>query len=75
MYRPGRPKGIVRIFWARLSGPSIREVFNSHLWRSFYQIPKEARDIESEWLMFSASIADVAALRHKVSGGGGGGKP
>ncbi|KAI3368721.1 hypothetical protein L3Q82_025416 [Scortum barcoo] len=35
------------------------EVFNSHLRKSFSQIPREAGDIESEWTMFSASIVDM----------------
>ncbi|KAI3360415.1 hypothetical protein L3Q82_002250 [Scortum barcoo] len=39
-----------------LAEPSVREVFNSHLRKSFSQIPREAGDIESEWTMFSASI-------------------
>ncbi|KAI3351313.1 hypothetical protein L3Q82_005858 [Scortum barcoo] len=56
--RPGRPKRIVRVCWERLAEPSVREVFNSHLRKSFSQIPREAGDIESEWTMFSASIVD-----------------
>ncbi|KAI3359899.1 hypothetical protein L3Q82_014257, partial [Scortum barcoo] len=46
--RPGRPKRIVRVCWERLAEPSVREVFNSHLRKSFSQIPREAGDIESE---------------------------
>ncbi|KAI3373040.1 hypothetical protein L3Q82_006340 [Scortum barcoo] len=57
--RPGRPKCIVRVCWERLAEPSVREVFNSHLRKSFSQIPREAGDIESEWTMFSASIVDA----------------
>ncbi|KAI3366531.1 hypothetical protein L3Q82_000662 [Scortum barcoo] len=60
--RPGRPKRIVRVCWERLAEPSVREVFNSHLRKSFSQIPREAGDIESEWTMFSASIVDAAVL-------------
>ncbi|KAI3357834.1 hypothetical protein L3Q82_016222 [Scortum barcoo] len=45
--RPGRPKRIVRVCWERLAEPSVREVFNSHLRKSFSQIPREAGDIES----------------------------
>ncbi|KAI3370580.1 hypothetical protein L3Q82_007149 [Scortum barcoo] len=63
--RPGRPKRIVRVCWERLAEPSVREVFNSHLRKSFSQIPREAGDIESEWTMFSASIVD-AAVRSKL---------
>ncbi|KAI3371488.1 hypothetical protein L3Q82_024072 [Scortum barcoo] len=59
--RPGRPKRIVRVCWERLAErASVREVFNSHLRKSFSQIPREAGDIESEWTMFSASIVDAA---------------
>ncbi|KAI3357327.1 hypothetical protein L3Q82_015776 [Scortum barcoo] len=43
--------------------PSVREVFNSHLRKSFSQIPREAGDIESEWTMFSASIVDAAGSK------------
>ncbi|KAI3358044.1 hypothetical protein L3Q82_003062 [Scortum barcoo] len=69
--RPGRPKRIVRVCWERLAEPSVREVFNSHLRKSFSQIPREAGDIESEWTMFSASIVDAAvrSCGRKVSGG------
>ncbi|KAI3363612.1 hypothetical protein L3Q82_001244 [Scortum barcoo] len=68
--RPGRPKHIVRVCWERLAEPSVREVFNSHLRKSFSQIPREAGDIESEWTMFSASIVDAAvrSCGRKVSG-------
>ncbi|KAI3368642.1 hypothetical protein L3Q82_025647, partial [Scortum barcoo] len=40
--RPGRPKRIVRVCWEHLVEPSVREVFNSHLWENFSQIPREA---------------------------------
>ncbi|KAI3352989.1 hypothetical protein L3Q82_019559 [Scortum barcoo] len=77
--RPGRPKRIVRVCWERLAEPCVREVFNSHLRKSFSQIPREAGDIESEWTMFSASIVDAAqCLRscgRKVSGACRGGNP
>ncbi|KAI3357886.1 hypothetical protein L3Q82_016266 [Scortum barcoo] len=76
--RPGRPKRIVRVCWERLAEPSVREVFNSHLRKSFSQIPREAGDIESEWTMFSASIVDAMAVRscgRKVSGACCGGNP
>ncbi|KAI3368711.1 hypothetical protein L3Q82_025707, partial [Scortum barcoo] len=62
--RPGRPKRIVRVCWERSGrAPSVREVFNSHLRKSFSQIPREAGDIESEWTMFSASIVDAAVRK------------
>ncbi|KAI3363595.1 hypothetical protein L3Q82_001227 [Scortum barcoo] len=59
--RPGRPKRIVRgLLGTSGRALSVREVFNSHLRKSFSQIPREAGDIESEWTMFSASIVDAA---------------
>ncbi|KAI3362591.1 hypothetical protein L3Q82_001679 [Scortum barcoo] len=61
--RPGRPKRIVRVCWECLAEPSVREVFNSHLRKSFSQIPREAGDIESEWTMFSASIVTCMTVR------------
>ncbi|KAI3369506.1 hypothetical protein L3Q82_007721 [Scortum barcoo] len=61
--RPGRPKRIVRVCWERLAEPSVREVFNSHLRKSFSQIPRETGDIESEWTVFSASIVDAAVRK------------
>ncbi|KAI3373846.1 hypothetical protein L3Q82_022426 [Scortum barcoo] len=76
--RPGRPKRIVRVCWERLAEPCVREVFNSHLRKSFSQIPREAGDIESEWTMFSASIVDAGSVRscgRKVSGACRGGNP
>lgn len=60
-----------------LGEPSTRKVFNSHIWKSFSQILREARGIDLEWTMFSASIAEAAALSRgrKVSGARHGGKP
>lgn len=68
--RPGGPKCIVRLCWDHLAGSPAREVFNSHIQKSFTHLLKEAGNIESEWSMFSASIADAVALScgHKVSG-------
>ncbi|KAK3542298.1 hypothetical protein QTP86_021960, partial [Hemibagrus guttatus] len=76
-YRLGRPKRIVRVCWEHLADPSVKRVFNSHLWESFKQIPREVGDIESEWTMFSSSIVDVAiqSCGRKVSGAGRGGNP
>ncbi|KAI3356768.1 hypothetical protein L3Q82_003449 [Scortum barcoo] len=56
---------------------TLGEVFNSHLRKSFSQIPREAGDIESEWTMFSASIVDAAvrSCGRKVSGACRGGNP
>ncbi|KAK3553734.1 hypothetical protein QTP70_007597 [Hemibagrus guttatus] len=75
--RLGRPKRIVRVCWERLPDSSVRGVFNSHLWESFNQIPREVGDIESEWTMFSTSIVDAAirSCGRKVSGAGRGGNP
>ncbi|KAK3568863.1 hypothetical protein QTP86_018965 [Hemibagrus guttatus] len=75
--RLGRPKRIVRVCLERLSDPSVRGVFNSHLRESFNQIPREVGDIESEWTMFSSSIVDAAirSCGRKVSGAGRGGNP
>ncbi|KAK3558298.1 hypothetical protein QTP86_014684 [Hemibagrus guttatus] len=65
--RLGRPKCIVRLCWECLADPSVRGVFNSHLWESFNQILREVGDIESEWTMFSSSIVDAAvAVRSLV---------
>ncbi len=63
--RLGRPKRTVRVCWERLAESPVREIFNSHLWRSFDRIPRESGDIESEWTMFSTSIVD-AAVRSPV---------
>ncbi|KAK3574423.1 hypothetical protein QTP86_006591 [Hemibagrus guttatus] len=75
--RLGRPKRIVRVCWEHLADPSVRGVFNSHLRKSFNQIPREVGDIESEWTMFSSSIVDAAirSCGRKVSGAGRGGNP
>uniref|UniRef100_A0AAV2MIF0 Reverse transcriptase domain-containing protein n=1 Tax=Knipowitschia caucasica TaxID=637954 RepID=A0AAV2MIF0_KNICA len=75
--RPGRPKRIVRVCWEHLAEPPVRRTFNSHLRESFSQVPAEEGDMESEWTMFSASIADAAARScgRKVSGAGPGGNP
>ncbi|KAK3549912.1 hypothetical protein QTP86_015528 [Hemibagrus guttatus] len=75
--RLGRPKHIVKVCWECLADPSVRGVFNSHLWESFNQIPREVGDIESEWTMFSSSIVDAAirSCGRKVSGAGCGGNP
>ncbi len=68
--RLGRPKRTVRVCWERLAESPIREIFNSHLRRSFDRIPRESGNIESEWIMFSTSIVDAAAWScgRKVSG-------
>ncbi len=75
--RLGRPKRTVRVCWERLAESPVREIFNSHLRRSFDRIPRESGDIESEWTMFSTSIVDTAARScgRKVSGACRGGNP
>uniref|UniRef100_A0A669BVU6 Endonuclease/exonuclease/phosphatase domain-containing protein n=1 Tax=Oreochromis niloticus TaxID=8128 RepID=A0A669BVU6_ORENI len=60
--RPGPPKRVVRVCWERLAEAPVREIFNAHLRQSFNSIPRETGDIESEWTMFSISIAEAAAL-------------
>ncbi|KAK3525229.1 hypothetical protein QTP86_024952 [Hemibagrus guttatus] len=75
--RLGRPIRIVRVCWERLADHSVGGVFHSHLRESFNQIPREVRDIESEWTMFFSSILDAAirSCGRKVSGAGHGGNP
>ncbi|KAK3507958.1 hypothetical protein QTP70_005040 [Hemibagrus guttatus] len=58
-----------------LSITNTRGVFNSHIRKSFNQIPREVGDIESEWTMFSSSIVDTATCGCKVSGACRGGNP
>ncbi len=60
--RTGRPKRTVRVCWERLAESPVREIFNSHLRRSFDRIPREAEDIESEWTMFSTSTSSTRPL-------------
>ncbi|KAK5865691.1 hypothetical protein PBY51_019940 [Eleginops maclovinus] len=55
------PKHVVRMNWERLEESQVEEAFNSHLRRSFSGIPVEAGDIEPEWAVFKASIAEAAA--------------
>ena len=59
--RPGKPKRVVRVNWERLVEAPVRKVFNSHLRKNFSCIPGEVGDMESEWAMFRASIAEAAA--------------
>ncbi|XP_076740219.1 uncharacterized protein LOC143418639 [Maylandia zebra] len=75
--RPGAPKRVVRVCWERLAEAPVREIFNAHLRQSFNSIPRETGDIESEWTMFSVSIAEAAALScgRKVVGACRGGNP
>ena len=58
--RPGRPKRVVRVCWERLAEEPVRRIFNSHLRLSFGHIPREAGDIESEWAVFRAAVAEAA---------------
>ncbi|GAA6095909.1 receptor-type tyrosine-protein phosphatase F-like, partial [Tachysurus ichikawai] len=75
--RLGRPKRTVRVCWERLAESPVREIFNSSLWQSFNQIPREVGDIESDWTMFSTSIVNAAARScgRMVSGACRGGNP
>lgn len=75
--RPGKPKRVVRVNWERLAEAPVRKVFNSHLRRNFSRIPGEAGDMESEWAMFKASIAEAASRScgQKVIGACRGGNP
>uniref|UniRef100_A0A669C209 Reverse transcriptase domain-containing protein n=1 Tax=Oreochromis niloticus TaxID=8128 RepID=A0A669C209_ORENI len=75
--RPGAPKRVVRVCWERLAEAPVREIFNAHLRQSFNNISRETGDIESEWTMFSVSIAEAAALScgRKVVGACRGGNP
>ena len=52
-------------------------VFNSHLWRSFNHIPEVTGNMESEWAMFRAAIAEAAAKScdSKVTCASHGGNP
>ncbi|XP_065327683.1 scavenger receptor cysteine-rich type 1 protein M130-like [Pelmatolapia mariae] len=64
-------------FCANHTEAPVHEIFNSHLRQSFNSIPRETGDIESEWTMFSTSIAEAAALScgRKVVGACHGGNP
>ncbi len=75
--RLGRPKRTVRVCWERLAESPVREIFNSHLRRSFDRIPREVGDIESEWTMLSTFIVDAASRScgRKVFGACRGGNP
>uniref|UniRef100_A0A3P8SLN3 Reverse transcriptase domain-containing protein n=1 Tax=Amphiprion percula TaxID=161767 RepID=A0A3P8SLN3_AMPPE len=75
--RPGRPKRIVRVCWERLAESPVRRSFNFHLRSSFNHVPREVGDIESEWTMFRASIAEAAdrCCGRKVVGACRGGNP
>ena len=75
--RPGKLKRVVRVNWERLEEAPVREIFNSHLRRSFSGIPVEVGGIEPEWAMFKASIAEAAAVScgFKVLGASRGGNP
>lgn len=56
----GRPKFLVRGRWEGLAGSLVRKSFISELRQNFAHVPAEAGDIESEWIMFGASIVEVA---------------
>lgn len=46
--------------WQMFGGTSVRDVFKSHVQKSFDQNLKEAENIEFVWTVFSTSIVDVA---------------
>ncbi|XP_072564341.1 uncharacterized protein [Paramormyrops kingsleyae] len=71
--RPGRPKRIVRVCWEHLAESPVRRSFNSYFRQNFSQ----AGDIESEWVMFRASIVEAAdrSCGRKVVGACRGGNP
>uniref|UniRef100_A0A8C5FFM2 Endonuclease/exonuclease/phosphatase domain-containing protein n=1 Tax=Gadus morhua TaxID=8049 RepID=A0A8C5FFM2_GADMO len=75
--RPGKPKGVVRVNWERLEEANVLGIFNSHLRLSFSGIPVEVGDIEPEWAVFKASIAEaaVASCGLRVLGSSRGGNP
>ena len=75
--RPGKPKRVVRVNWERLKEDPVREEFNCHLLRSFSDTPVEGEDIEHEWSVFKASIADAAAAScgFRAVGSSRGGNP
>ena len=75
--RTGKPKHVVQVNWEHLNEARVRETFNSHLQRSFSCIPVEVGDIEPEWAMLKASIAEAAARSCglKVIGTSRGGNP
>jgi len=58
--RPGKPKRVVLVKWERLVEDPVWEVFNSHLRMNFSHIPREVGDMESEWIVFKASIVEAA---------------
>lgn len=62
--RPGTLKHIVRVQWKSLAEALVHKIFNSPLKQSFYSIPKETGDIESEWTVFSTSTAKATALSY-----------
>ena len=75
--RPGKPKRVVRVYWEHLNESPVQETFNSHLRWSLSCIPVEVGDIETEWAIFKASIAEAAAgsCGLKVIGTSRGGNP
>lgn len=72
--KPVALKHIVRVRWKRLAEAPVRKILTAHLQQSFDTIQRETGGIESQWTMFSTSIAEAAALRCgcKVVGACGG---
>ena len=75
--RPGRSKRVVSVCWERLAEEPVRRIFNSQLRQSFNHILREAGDVESEWAVFRASVAEAAdrSCCRKVVGACHGGNP
>ena len=75
--RPDEPKRVVRVNWGSLVEAPVHGVFHSHLRKNFSCIPGEVGDMESEWAMFRASIAEAAVriCGQKVVGACCGGNP
>ena len=77
MDRSGKPKQVVRVNRERLKEDAVREELDCHLLRSFSDTPVEGEDIEHEWSVFKASIADAVAAScgFRVVGSSRGGNP
>ena len=54
--------------WERLEEAPVLGIFDSHLRLSFSGIPVEVGDIEPEWAVFKASIAEAAVAVAVASG-------
>ncbi|KAI3376018.1 hypothetical protein L3Q82_016547, partial [Scortum barcoo] len=57
-----------RICWEHLAEEPFQMVFNSHLLQSFDCILRVAGDMESEWALFHAAIAEAAVVAARQLG-------